>query len=139
MSRPLPKYLASREFVMSVIEDMRAALANPGYVLDMQVYAGTFNNKCHVCAGGSAVVFGLGGPMNEDAWSADQWDVARWCDAVRRGWWDRCVELGHPVPEAAQNAWYGAMMDADEPDFFPAWERFANALPTESELMEAKR
>lgn len=124
---------------MSVIEDMRAALENPGYRLDMRFYAETYNDMCWVCAGGATVVFGLGGSNHCATWSSEQWLVAKWCDAVRLSAFCSCAMLGHPIPESAQNAWDCAMADAGNPDFFPAWERFANALPTLAEIEGAKR
>ena len=138
MRRSLPKYLASREFVMSVIEDMRTVVATPGYVLDMAFYAYTINNKCHVCAGGSAVVMGMNGDRNWKSWSREQLQVAGWCNCVRETAWGGCVELGHPVPEAAQDAWSPEMLYSSSPGFFAAWERFANALPTLAEIEGVK-
>lgn len=140
MSRPLPKHLASREFVLSVIEDMRTALATPGYALNMTWWASTNEEDgcCHVCAGGAAVIFGMGGRPDYYQWTPEQDLVADWCDSVRTGDWDGCACNGHPVPESACDAWDCAMIAPRQPDFFSAWERFANALPTLAEIEGVK-
>lgn len=134
MSRKVPKNLAEKEFVLSIIRNMRTALVTPGYVLNMRNYAQTYKGECHVCIGGSAVVFGLGGSNYSGNWTKEQWIVAEWCNLVRIGSFSNCSLLGHPIPSLAQQAWSKEMMNPDSPDFFPAWERFANALPSKKDL-----
>ena len=130
----IPK-LNSAAFIRSLIADMRKTKASPDLVLDMDSFTEkpTARSKCHVCAGGSAVIHAMGGPASEILWTRDQWAVARWCNYVRSGYFEECEDRRYPVPEEVQEAWSDDMRQVG-PKFFGAWERFATAW----EAYEAK-
>lgn len=120
--------LNTKAFIAQLIEDMRKTAQTEGMVLDMQRFARPMRDGCHVCAGGSTVVHGLGGAPDSSRWTEEQCAVARWCDCIRLGFWERCADLGFPVPKEAQENWHIDMEDVG-PNFFPAWERFRDGWP----------
>lgn len=120
--------LNTKAFVAHLVEDMRKTAQTEGMVLDMQVFACPKEDGCHICAGGSAVVHGLGGAPDSGKWTAEQRKVAYWCDCIRLGLWERCASYGFPVPKEAQKNWTEDMKEVG-PNFFPAWERFRDGWP----------
>lgn len=126
MSTKVMPPMGTAAFVREVIADMRLAQATKGFKLDMRFFTLPSHSACLVCAGGSAVVFGLGGEADRDAWTDAQWRVAYYCDDLRSGRFSRAMSTA-PVPQEAQAAHSRSMWYADDPDFFPAWERFAAA------------
>lgn len=127
MSAQTIPQLNTSAFIRSVISDMRKTDADPKMVLDMRFYSHEFSNRCHACAGGSAVIHGLGGERRSSLFTEDQRLVAKWCNVVRCGDWGMCDWYGSPVPKQVQKAWSEGMQDATHPDFWQAWEDFADA------------
>ena len=120
--------LNSSAAIRAVIEDMRKTVADPTMKLDMAWFANQDGDVCHACAGGSAVIHGMGANRMFERWTTDQRMVASYYDEVRCGYWLGCDIDGYPIPESPQDAWSKEMLDAGHPDFFPAWERFADAV-----------
>lgn len=120
--------LNTKAFIAQLVEDMRKTAQTEGMVLDMQLFACPQEDGCHVCAGGSAVIHGLGGAANSNQWTEEQCRVAIWCDYLRCGNWRGCEAYGFPVPKEARKNWHRDMKHVG-PNFFPAWERFRDGWP----------
>lgn len=124
--------VASSKGIRLVIEDMRKTKRSKSLVLDMYLFAHPFTRNgrtaCSVCAGGSAVIHGLGGKRDEEMWTAEEWRVANFFNEIRVGDFESVHgATGVCLPVQVTSAWSSGMLDHDHPDFFPAWERFADA------------
>lgn len=123
--------LDSREAIKAVIQDMRKTHEAKDMKLAMGDWASIECGACLCCAGGSAVIHGMGGARDEDLWSEEEWEVANFFDCVRIGCWRYLQRCGYFIPDKAQDAWAWEMREVgDDPEaFFSAWERFADAMP----------